>query len=1008
MLKNIAVFAVLAGAMLAGAYVNAATVSVTINSATDDAEENVNSGAVSTGSTDLEINYDGGEPQLVGMFFNNVTVPQGATVCTNTYLEFEADESNAEVTSLFIFAEDADDAGALGTGNGDLSSRTPTSAQVPWTNVPAWTAGVTYQSPSIQSVIQEIVDRPGWSSNNEMVLIVTGGGGSRVAESNDGNGEEPVLHIEFDNGSGCGSPGIESVQVGGNDDDSEENVTTGAVTDSSSDLELVHEGGTAQLIGLRFNNITVPAGATINSASIQFTVDEADQDPTSTTIYGELNTSPATFGGANNISARTRTSTSTPWTDIPAWSTAGTSGANQQTPDIGAIVAEIIGAGGWASGNSMAFILEGWGERTAESFDGSPGSAPVLTINYTTTVPGEANIGVTKTDSSDPVPVDTNFSYTLTVNNAGPLDATGVTLTDTLPGALTFISVFTTQGGCVEASNTVSCAFGTITAGSSVDVTIFVRSPSTSQTVVNNALIAATSPDSLTSDNIAAESTTIGGNTDQLCYIFSDANNSLSLYDTALGSITDFAPNGTSAIEAIAWDSANEILYGADAGQFGSLSQVDGSWTAIGSGFGTASGSLGAVSLNDVDGLAFDAFGGNVMYGVHSRGGADLLFQINTGTGGFVPGAFAGNDYVPLGVVAGNNITDDIAVDVTNGQMYATVNAGGSTDRLVRINKFTGAATDVALITIADVEGLGSDPSGQLWGSSGTRDTVFEIDKFTGIGSNERALNFGDNEAVDCVGLSPTVSADLAVVKSVDDALPDPGQMMTYTLTLTNNGSSDATGVQIYDMLPADVTYVSDTPDQGSYDPVTGYWFVGSLASGNSLDLDITVTVDAVLGTDIANTASINAATQPDAVSSNNSDTLVVTVSAPILTVVKVANPTAAPPGGVITYTITVTNEGNEPAQAVLLDDEHAGFIEFGFHAYGDGAHFQFTDGGTPSGLAVGVPSFDDGTMTYTYPVPPGPILVFDGNVVAWQLPMTGTMNDSNASFTIEYQARIP
>ena len=84
---------------------SAVTLTQQINSSEDDAEERINSGFVYVNSSDLEINYDGGEPQLVGLKFRPINVPQGATICSNTYLQFEADESNAEVTNLIIYAE---------------------------------------------------------------------------------------------------------------------------------------------------------------------------------------------------------------------------------------------------------------------------------------------------------------------------------------------------------------------------------------------------------------------------------------------------------------------------------------------------------------------------------------------------------------------------------------------------------------------------------------------------------------------------------------------------------------------------------------------------------------------------------------------------------------------------------------------------------------------------------------------------------------------------------------
>ena len=50
-----------------------------------------------------------------------------------------------------------------------------------------------------------------------------------------------------------------------------------------------------------------------------------------------------------------------------------------------------------------------------------------------------------------------------------------------------------------------------------------------------------------------------------------------------------------------------------------------------------------------------------------------------------------------------------------------------------------------------DIEGLGTDPSGQLWGTSGTQGILYEIDKLTGVGSNGRTIdNGGDYESVDC------------------------------------------------------------------------------------------------------------------------------------------------------------------------------------------------------------------------------------------------------------------
>jgi len=97
-------------------------------------------------------------------------------------------------------------------------------------------------------------------------------------------------------------------------------------------------------------------------------------------------------------------------------------------------------------------------------------------------------------------------------------------------------------------------------------------------------------------------------------------------------------------------------------------------------------------------------------------------------------------------------------------------------------------------------------------------------------------------------GVSPPVLSDLAISKTVDDTTPDESQTITYTITLTNNGPNEATTVSITDLLPAGVTYVSDTPSLGVYVSGTGVWTVVTINSGANATLNIQATVDAGTG----------------------------------------------------------------------------------------------------------------------------------------------------------------
>jgi len=79
--------------------------------------------------------------------------------------------------------------------------------------------------------------------------------------------------------------------------------------------------------------------------------------------------------------------------------------------------------------------------------------------------------------------------------------------------------------------------------------------------------------------------------------------------------------------------------------------------------------------------------------------------------------------------------------------------------------------------------------------------------------------------------------ADLSLAMSVNDATPSIGDTITYTLTLTNSGPLDVSGVSVEDALPSGVTYVSDNGG-GAYNSGTGIWTVpGSIAAGASTSL---------------------------------------------------------------------------------------------------------------------------------------------------------------------------
>jgi hypothetical protein len=171
---------------------------IRVSASTDDAEER-DTGNISRGSSDLEFVFDRGGDQTVGIRFNEVEIPREAEILY-AYVQFQVDETNSVATSLTIQGQDSDNAGKFLSSNNNISSRSRTAAAVSWAPV-AWTtvgeAGIDQRTPDIASVIQEIINRSGWSSGNSLVIIITGTG-ERTAESFDGDPTAaPLLHVEY-------------------------------------------------------------------------------------------------------------------------------------------------------------------------------------------------------------------------------------------------------------------------------------------------------------------------------------------------------------------------------------------------------------------------------------------------------------------------------------------------------------------------------------------------------------------------------------------------------------------------------------------------------------------------------------------------------------------------------------------------------------------------------------------------------------------------------------------
>ncbi len=163
-------------------------------------------------------------------------------------------------------------------------------------------------------------------------------------------------------------------------DDAEERAD-GSIGRGGTSIEL-GEFLTSQTDGFRFNWLDIPQGAKILNAYIQFTSKAVDTDAAAFTIYGQDAGNPATFlNSLNDITGRPTTSASVAWAAEP-WTTLDAQGTAQRTPDLSAILQEIVDRPDWVSGNSAVFTISGTGTRTVHGYESNPCFAAYLHVEW--------------------------------------------------------------------------------------------------------------------------------------------------------------------------------------------------------------------------------------------------------------------------------------------------------------------------------------------------------------------------------------------------------------------------------------------------------------------------------------------------------------------------------------------------------------------------------------------------------------------------------------------------
>jgi uncharacterized repeat protein (TIGR01451 family) len=536
----------------------------------------------------------------------------------------------------------------------------------------------------------------------------------------------------------------------------------------------------------------------------------------------------------------------------------------------------------------------------------------------TTTVSPTANLSLTKTDSPDPIGAGALLTYSLAVHNAGPQDATGVSVSDTLPAGVLFESATPTQGTCNESSGTVACALGTLANGADAGVEIKVR-PQGGGDIVNQASVSSDLADRVTANNSSNATTTVNAAAD-LSLTKSDSPDPILAGEllTYTLAVHNAGPSSATAVE-LEDTLPSGVTFESAVPTQGTCSESSGTVTC-------ALGTLADEADAGVEIEVRPQAGGtltneaNVSSGVADPNSADNVASAETTVDPAADLSLTKTDS-PDPVLEGHQLTYALTVSnagpqaTTTTTLTDTLPAGVTFDSAVPTQ---GTCNEASGTVTCDLGAIADE------GSAGVEIKVTPpgpgtLTNEAGVSSDLADPDSADRSASAETTVRPV--ADLSLTKS--DA-PDPvlaGGELTYTLTIANDGPRDATNVALTDTLPGTVSFVSATPSQGTCSEASGTvtCALGTIADQGSAGVEIKVTPQE--GGTITNDATV-ASDEGDPTPADNSASAETTVNpAADLELTKSDSPDPIPANGLLTYTLSVHNAGPSSAPATQLTD---------------------------------------------------------------------------------------
>ncbi len=319
-----------------------------------------------------------------GLRFQNVAVPQGATI-TSARIDFVPAGSSDQPVTFEVKGENTGNATQFSAGE-DFTGRGKTTALTTWSpaewrteSPPAYIEG-----PSVLSQAQEIVSGGSWCGNNAMAFFIepTAGDGNRSTYSSDGSPLKPVLNITYEGGeNGCFRPVLEA-RITAPKNDARQSGATVTVNEATITLD-----STTSHIGARYENLPILRGAQVLDAELIVTRGSGSGSANVTVHVQDTGNSAELLTNSNNLSSRSLVAPAAGMNCILSGEQSTCTGSYLKDALQTVFAKSGIGNNGWNDGNALSIILKrtgGSGSYNVAAYESSPAESIKLRIKLQT------------------------------------------------------------------------------------------------------------------------------------------------------------------------------------------------------------------------------------------------------------------------------------------------------------------------------------------------------------------------------------------------------------------------------------------------------------------------------------------------------------------------------------------------------------------------------------------------------------------------------------------------